>query len=251
MTQEQLNKLTTSRLSRDPKTGKITYSEVGATKRCGCTYIAHNDRITEECIGKTFEIFKPCPECDAKGYIKKEKKAFGKMQMCKVKCEHCNGDGRIWFEKPIITGVCPKCNGKLYETKVSVYDSAIEADLAILYEIIDFEGTYEGKQTFNESYLGIGLCGGITDYGRYLKLNPEEFKQEVWKQFVQSHGRQYLTWMKMTTKNGRREYDPELFCDKIIIKKSSNGWTLYPVWDNQVSSEATSANQLWNDYVDC
>jgi len=233
---QNLDKLTTPRISRN-ENGKLIYSEVGATKRCSvCTY------GDEKNFGLAVKHSYTCPTCKGKKRLPGTRTYGGKTQRIMKRCSDCGGNGFKMYEEAIVIGTCPHCEGKLYETKVSIYDSTIREDLELLYELIDFEGTYTGAQTFNESYLGVGLCGGVTDYGRYLELSPDDFKKEVYKNFVEGHGRQYLTYMK--------DHDPTKLCDKIIIKKSRSGYTLYPVWDEEISSEAKLANQLWNQYAE-
>ena len=89
-----------------------------------------------------------------------------------------------------------------------------------MFTLIDFEDTFveNRNESFNEGFLGIGLVGGITDYGRYLALTPAQFHKEVEDNFLNGY-HQYIHFVK----EGKLPA-------AIKIKKHKSGWVLKPVF---------------------
>ena len=193
--------------------GKLIYSELNVYKDCFCN---HSDYP-----GKKVEYTKHCP--NSKCNRGKIEVPWGKKTR-KQNCPDCGGNGWLRLETPIIIGDCPDCKGTLKDLKVSKYDSCYnQNDKELLFTLFDFEAKYSRReQTFNEGYLGLGIIAGITDYGRYLKLSEEDFQKEVKKYFF-DRNEQYLHFL-----NKENE-----ICDKIIIVRTSDGWSAYPIWDNK------------------
>lgn len=189
---------------------KIVYNDNGVFKDCMCTY-------NQEYEGLSISYTDICTTCNGK-------KTFSSMRGNKqinVKCKTCGGDGYVRLDKPKINGKCEICNGTLKDYNILKTDTIHVDDVKLLSELIDFEntkGSENTKQTFNEGYLGIGIVGGITDYGRYLKMSEEEFKQEVLKNFLSGY-HQYCHFIRR-----------DKMVNSIIIKKHDSGWSLIPIF---------------------
>jgi hypothetical protein len=82
------------------------------------------------------------------------------------KCPHCNAKNQH-SHKVIGSKIipCPRCNAT-GEIMSDMYSSLNFSDLIQYIEIKTFEGVH--MSSFNEGYLGIGIIGGYTDYGRYI-----------------------------------------------------------------------------------
>jgi RecJ-like exonuclease len=190
--------------------GVLVYSQENATKRCMCTY---NERYPE-LIGKKYSFTEKCEKCNGTGKIP----GIRGGKKINKKCPDCEGNSYITLEKPIIFGNCPECDGKKYHSNVNTCDNITKKDISLLYDLIDFENMRKSENsTFNEEYLGFGIVGGVTDYGRYLKMSPEEYKEEVKSNFINGY-HQYVAFL-----NKNKDV-----CKSIKINKTSSGWFLYP-----------------------
>lgn len=82
------------------------------------------------------------------------------------KCPHCgakNSHSHKAIGEKIVT--CYECKGT-GETMPDMYTSLNFSDLIKDIQIKTFAGIHGAS--FNESYLGVGIIGGTTDYGAYL-----------------------------------------------------------------------------------
>lgn len=194
------------------KNGELFYNDSNSHSNCNCTYTRDG-----KYAGLSVQFAEPCTECNSKGWVKGTR--GGKP--IRKKCPSCKGSRYIYFDEPKVLGKCPECKGSL-KKKPSITDNVHIADKRFLFNLIDFDsttGSANTEQTFNEGYLGIGLIGGITDYGRYLKMNQDEFKMEVHKHFVDSGFLQYAHIVK----------DGNVL-SKIRLHKNNSGWSLIPVF---------------------
>jgi hypothetical protein len=205
------NSVTTNRISR--KDGKLVYSEENAIIECDCATPHSGDpRI----IGKEYSYTKKCVDCNGRGH----NPGLRAGKKIKKTCKTCEGRGYICLDEPIIHGVCKKCNGELKHSNVSYCDFATTEDKEMLFSLIDFENTiFNSNSTFNEGYVGFGLVGGVTDYGRYTKMTPVEFHEEVKKHVVDGSS-QYAGFLNKE----------KVLCNSIKINKTRSGWFLYPIW---------------------
>lgn len=94
----------------------------------------------------------------------------GNKGFIKGKCKHCEttraaNHNRLESFKVTRCAFCDNSSGlKLYNE----FDSSVDAGLlADNIELIVLDNSNQGS-TFNESYLGLGLIGGVTDYGSYI-----------------------------------------------------------------------------------
>lgn len=137
----------------------------------------------------------------------------------KRKCKKCEGHGYVSLDIPD-EFPCERCEQKGILPVDRTSKIEIKEHLDQMFNLIDFENNIAGKQTFNEGYLGFGIVGGVTDYGRYLKMSSDEFKQEVKENFYNGF-HQYCHY----------ENKDRNLPIKIIIKKTSSGWFLYPIFE--------------------
>lgn len=171
--------------------------------------------LTHECIfcedGLSRLHAKKCPTCGGKGTVPNGKR--------NRRCSECKGQCHVSCE-PYVVGICVNCNGTRQEP-TTAYDNMTDADKEWIFEnLFNFDKPYaQPASSFNEGYLGIGIVCGVTDYGRYQKMSPEEFREEVKKNFF-DHYCQYVA-----------------ICDKqmslpkeILIRKTSSGWFAYPIY---------------------
>ena len=97
-----------------------------------------------------------------------------------------------------------------------------EEKLWIFENLFNFDKPYlDSYSSFNEGYLGIGVVCGCTDYGRYKKMPPDEFKEEVKQSFLRSY-RQYVTILK----DGKLPFE-------ILIRRGESGWNAYPIYNKK------------------
>lgn len=206
----QVNNLIIDRLSKIGD--KLIYSEENVHIKCSCTYNEH-----PELIGKKYSWTKKCEHCGGTGKIK----GLRSGKTINKKCPVCGGNGYNRLDEPIIHGNCTVCDGLLYHSKVNTCDNVSKKDIELLLNLIDFDNVHISKQsTFNEEYLGIGIVGGVTDYGRYLNLNPDEYKESVIKSFRDGY-HQYISFLNRKTSE---------VCNIIKINKTPSGWSLYPIF---------------------
>lgn len=211
---DNLQNLTTSRLTRKYGRGPLIYSEENATIECVCTT---NQRQDNTLIGKSYQYFTTCTVCGGYGKIlTKSRAGLDKWCMCKS----CKGNGIHSFNKPIITGPCKICNGDLKHNKINMYDTVCKEDLLKLYKIIDFNEVFTvEKLSFNESFIGIYT---ITGEDNVLKL--ERFTTRKLKTVIKSKFLDIKVPYKLFLNK-----DKEV-CDKLIIKKTTTSWRIIPEW---------------------
>lgn len=198
----------TQRISKT-KNG-LAYSDNDSYVDCMCTY--HDEKYH----GLKIKYTSSCTECNGKGKIPGIRGGKKINNTCKT----CGGHGYIQLDEPIILGSCA-CNGTLRDYNVSITDRVHPKDLELLFELIDFDntiGSSNAEPTFSEQHLGFDTVGGVTDYGRYLKMTSAEFYENVKSLFLTGYS-QYCHFIK----NGS-------FPTKIIIRKTSSGWFLYPIY---------------------
>jgi hypothetical protein len=175
--------------------------------------------LTQECWkctdGKDYIYTETCKTCNGKKRFLKGTRRY--------KCKTCNGDGYTMLQTPIEDGACRSCKGTR-KIPLTAYDSMSQEDREWVFEnLFNFEKPYTAPtSSFNEQYLGLGIVCGVTDYGRYKKMTPVEFKEEV-RGFFMNRYNQYVT---ITNKKGELPTE-------ILIKKSSDGWNAYPVFNKQ------------------
>jgi hypothetical protein len=173
--------------------------------------------MVEDCwmckaTGKQYRHAEDCKDCNGKGKIK----TYGRNKKCKT----CDGRRIVYLETPKLVGDCHYCKGT-GRRSFDLYREALKADLEWIFDnLFNFKDPYEGRTSeFNEQYLGLGLIAGIVDYGRYLSMTEDEFKNEVKYHFLTRHN-QYIS----LTKNGKLPKE-------VRIKRGRSGWSAYPVWE--------------------
>lgn len=189
----------------------LIYSKENIFRQC---FHCYHEKFPE-LLGKSYTFADVCPTCQgAKTILKFEKKG----RICSKKCYTCFETGIVKRDTPKILGICQYCNGTL-KIEAKDTDSLSKEDAELLSTLIDFKNTFTQSNTpFTEEYLGIGICGGITDYGRYLKMTEEEFQQEVKQHFINRHN-QYCAFLK-----GNQ------VVKAIGVYKSKSGWTLKQIF---------------------
>jgi hypothetical protein len=129
--------------------------------RDGFTYdtetrqVTFTKKVCWDCKGsgkKTQNVL--CPH-----YHQPVRKFGGICPVCKSK----NRNDHKIIRTEVVT--CYECEGT-GETMPNMYESLDFSDLIQYIEIKTFTGMH--NSSFNEGYLGIGIIGGYTDYGRYL-----------------------------------------------------------------------------------
>lgn len=175
----------------------------------------------------------------------------GKLILEAVICWDCNGTREVvrhdpcpynWRPVNIHPGrVCPKCgaknkhshqsigshkeqcvrcdsNGMMMET---LYDRPTNADWAKMYPQFRFEIVSANRcADFNESFLGLGIFGGITDYRDWRGATPDAVKAELDEHIGTSMGRQAIGWVNKDTM--------EVYLDIAVILLR-DGWSAYPM----------------------
>lgn len=201
----------------------ITYVQPESHKEyCHHCDYSHNEDL-KQYSGLDIEIRRQCPACNGRGKIKGTRLYKGKEQNIRKRCPQCNGHGVIDLPEVNVLGKCPKCNGTHIVTKTSsVCDTLTDADVQTMFELIDWNDSVveERDETFNEGYLGIGLVGGCTDYGRYLDMTNEQFYEEVKNNFINGY-HQYVHFVK-------KDKVPTA----IKIQKHRSGWNLKPIYNS-------------------
>jgi len=216
-----LQKFDTDRLSKNSD-GQLVYNQENAVVTCTTCIPGPWSRFKDrsDLNGKSFDWRETCQTCKGKGKIKGTRKYRGKDQIITKRCPDCKGDG--WFAvEPHNIRPCDHCGGthKLSDKRhINICNWPTQNDRKLLAELIDFDNFESGPQSFNDEYIGWGICGGVTDYGAYLNLTEEQFRAEVIDNFLK-RGDQYTTFMR----NG-------VVCNRIRIKKSRSGYTLYPCY---------------------
>ena len=175
---------------------------------------------TRECSrcedGKDYQYVETCYTCNGEKFSLKGKRRYA--------CKTCRGAGYVMREKPLLTGNCRTCNGTR-EVPLTSYDQVTDEDKQWIFNhLFNFDKPYtRPTSSFNEGYLGLGIVCGVTDYGRHLKMTPEEFYQEVKENFMRGWC-QYVSIME----------DGKLPTE-ILIKRANSGWFAYPVHENNKS----------------
>lgn len=152
---------------------------------------------TKECScgDGTIEPLRPCPRYN--------------MRQNRIPCPHCGStsrNGHHYLKQPRIT--CPNCEGTLIIPE-GICDNIPDA----WWQEFNFK-VYrsERPQTFNEAYLGLGTCFGLTDYGRYKSQTDDEIIADVKKH----------TWTQAI-----KVVDKELnLADEIAILCNNNGYSV-------------------------
>jgi hypothetical protein len=173
---------------------------------------------TRECSscteGKEIHHIEDCAVCKGKKKLPKNGRNY--------KCLTCEGKGYIRLETPRVIGTCQRCNGT-EKVPLTAYDTISEEEKIWIFEnLFNFDKPYEKSHSeFNEGYLGIGIVCGVTDYGAYLSMTPEEFKKEVRDNFVIGFN-QYVSIIN--------KQDGKLPLE-ILIRKGKSGWNAYPIYE--------------------
>jgi hypothetical protein len=202
---------------KDPVTYKIECDH--------CNYSTRDwgrDAGNVEFDGKEVQHTETCATCNGKGKIKGERKYKGAIQKIKKTCSDCNGHGWKELETPLILGPCKHCGGTHIETKTaSLCDWMTKDDLDMVFELIDWDDSVilNRDANFYEEYLGLGIVCGVTDYGRYKSMSPEQFKTEVTESFYR-FGHQYISI-----------YKKEKFPFVLKISKHNSGWMVKPIYN--------------------
>jgi len=185
-----------------------------------CTTISSDrkfifDNRTRECSwcddGKQYIFTETCKTCDGKKRFLKGNRRY--------KCKTCSGTGYTMLDQRIEDGACRHCEGTR-KLPLGAYDNMTEEDKHwVFVNLFNFDKPYtKPTSSFNEGYLGFGIVCGVTDYGRYKKLTPEEFKEEVRESFMNG-------WLQYITLTGKEGYLPT----EILIRKGDSGWFAYPI----------------------
>jgi hypothetical protein len=161
--------------------------------------------------GKEYEYTKQCHECNGQKRFLKGKRRYA--------CKTCKGSGYVMRDERLETGACTRCKGTR-QVPLTAYDSMTDEDKEWIFaNLFNFEKPYaRPTSSFNEGYLGLGIVCGVTDYGRYQKMTPDEFYQEVKENFMRGYN-QYVSILK----------DGKLPAE-ILIKKGNSGWFAYPIY---------------------
>jgi hypothetical protein len=146
---------------------------------------------------------------------------YGRKQAGKA-CEHCGSkskDGHRIVGTKWVT--CNTCEGTGMET-CDEYSSLDFSPLIQFINIVTMQGLRSA--TFNESYLGIGLIGGCTDYGRYLTETGRDFekimahvRKETEERNRHAQGLNFI--LKGTNK----------LIETAVLKMREDGWSLLSV----------------------
>ena len=178
---------------------------------------------TRECHmcddGKSYKYTETCSVCDGKKRFLKGNRRY--------KCKTCGGDGYTMLKQRVETGACRFCDGS-QTISLNEYDNMQDVDKVWVFEnVFNFDKPYtKPTSSFNESYLGLGIVCGITDYGRYKSLSDEDFVKEVRDSFMNG-------WLQYVTLTGKSGYLPT----EILIKKNDSGWHAYPVYEKEIVKE--------------
>lgn len=175
---------------------------------------------TRECTlcekGQKVSHIKTCICCQGRRKILINKRNY--------KCKACSGAGYTHLDKPDILGTCDRCEGTGL-VPMTAYDWMNEEEKEWIFQnLFNFDKSYDKKYSeFNEGYLGDGLVTGITDYGRYKLMTPDQFKKEVHDTFMR-HSGQYVSIIDKTTGKLPKE---------ILIRKGETGWFAYPIYEKE------------------
>ena len=174
----------------------------GETKECSCDN------------GLTYSYTENCTECQGERAYRVIK---GKRR---YKCPTCSGRGYRMLSERKLKGTCTRCNGTYKIPRTAYDDSSQEEKQWIFDNLFNFEKPYTGQSSnFNEQYLGLGTYTGCTDYGRNLKMTPEEFKKEVYNSWMSGYNQP----IGLVSKEG---YLPK----EVLMRRHKNGWTAYPIY---------------------
>ena len=144
----------------------------------------------------------------------------GRKQRGKA-CEHCGSRsadnhksvGKKWAE-------CHTCEGTGTET-CDDYSSLDMSALLEFINIVSLDGLRSAS--FNESYLGRGIIGGCTDYGRYLNETDGTIESVIAYARRESVERNSHTQaLNLIDKDNR-------LITTAVLKMNRDGWSLFSV----------------------
>jgi RecJ-like exonuclease len=163
--------------------------------------------------GKSYSHIEDCKACRGKGKIPSGSRNY--------KCKTCSGNGYVRLETPTLQGDCRHCKGT-QKVPLERHSTISKEEKEWIFEnLFNFEKEYAaGYNNFNEGYLGIGVVCGVTDYGRYISMTPQEFKEEAKQRFLEG----YLQYVSLT--------DADQLPAEILIRKGKSGWFAYPIYAN-------------------
>lgn len=136
----------------------------------------------------------------------------------RTSCEHCGAKNKH-SHKTIgeYTVPCTTCEAKGTRMETSHDNLPVE-----IYKNFQFEIAGEKYRTsFSDQYLGLGLVGGATDYGRMQKFAATHTPNEVINLIKNEYdGRQAIQFLK----NGKLP-------NKIVISIGDGGYAVRPIWE--------------------
>jgi hypothetical protein len=173
---------------------------------------------TRECSsctgGKEIHHTEDCSVCKGKKKLPKNGRNY--------KCQNCKGNGYVLLETPKVIGDCRTCNGTAL-VPLTAYDTMSKDEKTWIFEnLFNFDKPYTGGySSFNEDYFGFGIVCGVTDYGRYKSMTPEQFKEDVRESFMQT----YCQYVSIINKADGK------LPTVILIRKGGSGWNAYSVYE--------------------
>ena len=143
----------------------------------------------EDCTCMNGKLYghKPCPKCHGTDRTKGGKG--------KGRCKACFG-GKVVDNQTLVD--CERCHGtgKDQATRYSYIPKELLANM--VRDIPIHIHRSNRRPTFTESYLGLGLIGGVTDYGRYKSLTDGELVDKIRAEIVE-HRSQCLNYEQKDT----------------------------------------------------
>lgn len=180
------------------KNGKLDFT--GNTTACHCG------------DGNSYQNTTNCVTCKGRGKNLKNGRNY--------RCKGCEGRGYTMLETPILTGKCPRCKGTS-RLAANRCDRVTEIDREIIFSLFNFEKPYTAPtSSLNENLFGFGVVAGVTDYGRYLTMTPDQYKEEVRQNFMTG----FMQYVSVADKDGNLPTE-------ILISKKRSGWFAYSVFN--------------------
>lgn len=171
----------------------------------------------------TFQIRK-CWNCKGKGEIVNGILCprYGRKvnHLAGRKCKHCgakNRDSHKSIDEKMVK--CYTCDGH-GEYMPDSYDSFNMSALVDFIEIVMYDAKLR-QASFNEQYLGMGIIGGVTDYGQYLDESKGDMQiiLGIVNQSMKERHR-HSQALNLVGKDGR-------LIERGLLKLCPDGWHVY------------------------
>lgn len=137
-------------------------------------------------------------------------------------CEHCGAKNKD-SHKVVDTETrnCGTCNATGI-LDCNPYSSLDYSPLIQFINIVTMDGLRSA--TLNESYLGMGIIGGVTDYGRYLEETGRDMEKIMAHIRAETEERsKYTQGLNLLKK------DSNILIDTAVLKLRADGWSLFSV----------------------